>query len=183
LEHHSAWVSWCPHPPALWLKPCSPFFKINYDTAILDSFFAYAVVSRDSSSSIIQCSSLINPPCTAVYREAIAALLVFRLAISLQLSSFILESDSLTVTLVLQKPEHTLDWRIAPIISEALSMIPPSSIWLTSHVNRSTNFCAHHVANWAATRRHSGCISTLSFLSGPSPTCFGKASSSTFLVP
>jgi len=62
-------------------------------------------------------------------------------------------------------------------------MIPSSSTWLASHVNRSANFCAHHVANWAATRSFSGCIPTLSFLSGPSLTCFGKASASTFLVP
>jgi hypothetical protein len=91
------------------LKHDASFFKINYDTAIKDSFSAQAAVCRDSSGSIIQCSSLISPPCTAVYREASAALLAVRLAVSLQLSSSILESDSLIVTLALQKPDHTQD--------------------------------------------------------------------------
>jgi hypothetical protein len=183
LEHHSAWASLQSPPSAVWQKPCSPFFKINYDTAIRDSFSAQAAVCRDSAGSIIKCSSLISSPCSAIYGEASAALLAVKLALSLHLSSFILEGDSLTVTLALQQPDHTQDWRIAPIISEALSMIPPTSSWLASHVNRSANFCAHHVANWAATRLHSGCIPTLPFLSGPSLTCFGKASSSSFLVP
>jgi len=61
-------------------------------------------------------------------------------------------------------------------------MIPSSSTWLASHVNRSANFCAHYVTNWAATRNFSDCIPTLSFLYRPSPTCFGKVSASTFLV-
>jgi hypothetical protein len=154
--------------------------KINYDTAIRDSFSAQAVVCQDSTGSIIQCSSLISRPCTAIYGEASAALLAVQLTLSLQLSSFILEGDSLTVTLALQKPEHTQYWRIASFISEVLSMIPPTSSWLVSHVNRSANFRAHHVVNWAATRLHSDCIPTLHFLPGPSPTCFGKASSSSF---
>jgi len=158
-------------------------FGVNYDTAIRNSFSAQATVCRDSSGSIIQCSSLISPPCTAVYGEAFVALLAVCLALSLQFSSFILEGDSLTVTLTLQKPDHTQDWPIAPIIFEAISMIPSSSTWLGNHVNRSANFCVHHVANWAATRSFSGGIPTLSFLSGPSPTGFGKASASTFLVP
>jgi hypothetical protein len=101
LGHHSAWASRRPQPPALWLKLCAPFLKINYETAIRDSFSAQAAICRDSSGSIIQCSSLISPPCTAVYGEASVALLVVRLALSLQLSSFILESDSI---LALQKP-------------------------------------------------------------------------------
>jgi hypothetical protein len=95
----------------------------------------------------------------------------------------LLEGDSLTKTLALQKLEHTQDWRIASIISETLSMISPTSSWLVSHVNESVNFCVHHVANWATTIFHYGCIPTLHFLFGPSPTCFGKASSSFFLVP
>jgi hypothetical protein len=98
LEHHSTWTS-KRSSPAPWLKPCAPFYKINYDTAIKDSFSAQAAVSRDFSGSIIRCSSLISPPCTAVYGEAFAALLAVRLALSLQLSSFILEGDSLTVAL------------------------------------------------------------------------------------
>jgi hypothetical protein len=61
-------------------------------------------------------------------------------------------------------------------------MIPSSSTWLASHVNRNANFCGHHVANWAAIRNFSGCIPTLSFMYGLSPACFGKVFASTFLV-
>jgi hypothetical protein len=80
-----------------------PFVKINYDTIIQDTFSAQAVVCKDSSGSILQCSFVINHPCTTVYGEATSALLVVQLALSLKLSSFILEGDSFTVTLTLQK--------------------------------------------------------------------------------
>jgi hypothetical protein len=73
--------------------------------------------------------------------------LIVQPTLSLHLSSFILEGDSLIVTVALQKPDHTQDWRIAPIISESLSMIPPTLSWLASHVNRSNNFCTYYVAN------------------------------------
>jgi hypothetical protein len=39
------------------------------------------------------------------------------LAASLGLSSFILEGDSLNITMALQQPAITTDWRIASIIS------------------------------------------------------------------
>jgi hypothetical protein len=47
--------------------------------------------------------------CTTVYGEATAALFVVQLALSLKLSSFILEGDSFTVTLTLQKLEIIQD--------------------------------------------------------------------------
>jgi hypothetical protein len=102
-------------------------------------------VCRDSFGSIIQCSSLISARCTAVYGEASAAFLVVRLALSLRLSSFILESDSLSITLTLQKPKHTQYWCIVPIISKGLSIILSISSWLADNVNRSANLCIHHM--------------------------------------
>jgi hypothetical protein len=95
--------------------------KINYDTAIRDSFSAQAAVCLDSSGSIIQCSSLICPPCTAVYGEASAALLAVRLAVSLQFSSFILEGDSLIVTLALQ---NRIIHKTGVLLLSSLSLYP-----------------------------------------------------------
>jgi hypothetical protein len=40
LEHHSAWSSSLIRNPEVWQKPCSPFYKVNYDTAIRPSFSA-----------------------------------------------------------------------------------------------------------------------------------------------
>jgi hypothetical protein len=187
LEHHSAWKKKLAPIPEVWRSLSPPYLKINYDTAIRDTFSAQSAVCRDSSGSILRCISLISFPCTAIYGEALAALLAARLAVSMGLPSCILEGDSLLVTLTLQRPDITQDWRIASTISTIHFIIPPTSSWKASKVNRSANFCAHYVANWAATRNHSGCIPTplsgsLFSFSGSLPPCFGRDSSS-FFVP
>lgn len=97
--------------------------------------------------SIIQCTSIISPPCSAILGETTAVLLVARLALSMNLSSVILEGDYLTVSLVVNHPNITQDWRIASMVSCILSTIPFTTSWSASHVNRSANFCAHNVAN------------------------------------
>jgi hypothetical protein len=127
-------------------------------------------------------SALISPPCAALYGEALAALLVVQLTLSLHATSFILEGDSITVTLTLQYPKITQDWCIASIISHVHTIIPPTTSWPANHVNRSASFYAHHVVSRAATRLHYGCILILPSLTGSSPTCFGRAPSSSFLV-
>jgi hypothetical protein len=91
-------------------SPYPPYFKINYDTAIRSTFSTQAAVCRDSIGSIIKCISLISSPCSPLYGEALGALLIARLATSLGLSSFILEGDSLNVTLALQHPATTTNW-------------------------------------------------------------------------
>jgi hypothetical protein len=184
LEHHSAWSSSLIRTPKIWQKPYSSFYKVNYDTAIRPSFSAQAAVLRNISGSVIGCCSLISPPCSALFGEARVALLAARLATSLNITSFILEGDSLTVFLALQNPTITQDWRIASMICHIRSIIPSSTSWSASHINQSANFCAHHVASWVASRLHSGCIPISSpFVVGPSPPCFGKASPSSFFVP
>jgi hypothetical protein len=142
-EHFSAWKTKYDKTPEVWKSPSPPFFKINYDTAIRASFSAQAAVCRDSTGSIIKCTSIISSPCSAPYGEATAALLAARLAVSLGLSSFILEGDSLNIIMALQQPTITIDWGIASTIST----IPRTASWKASHVNRSANFCTHHVAN------------------------------------
>jgi hypothetical protein len=180
LNHHLAWnTKLVPHL-AVWSPPITHFYKINYDTAIRQSFSAQAAVCRDSTGSIVQCSSIISPPCSALLGEATAALLAARLALSLNMSSVILEGDSLTVTLALNLLNITQDWRIAFMVSCIITTFPITTSWSASHVNRSANFCAHNVVNWAATRFSSSCIPTLSLSSGSFPPCFGKSISSFF---
>jgi hypothetical protein len=141
-EHLLAWNSSLPRILEVWQKPRFPYIKINYDTAIRDSFSVQAAVIRNSSGTITHCSSLISPPCTAVIGEALAALLATKLAISIHATSFILEGDSTTVTLALQNPLISKDWHIAATISQIHSLIPSTTSWSASYVNRSTNFCA-----------------------------------------
>jgi hypothetical protein len=135
LEHYYAWTAKYDKTPAVWKSPSPPYFKINYDTAIRATFSTQAAVCRDSTGSIIKCISLIISSCSPLYGEALAALLASQLATSLGLSSFILEGDSLNVTLALQHPASTTDWRIASIISNILSILPPTASWQASHVN------------------------------------------------
>jgi hypothetical protein len=133
------------------------FFLLNLDVFCLfflkkknQQFFAqYAGICYDCS------------PCSALYGEATAALLAARLTVSLGLSSFILEGDSLNVTMALQQPTITINWGIASTISIIHSTIPLTASWKASHVDRSANFCIYHVVNWAATKIHSGCITIL----------------------
>jgi len=172
--HHSAWSNKLIPKQVVWEKPASPIFKINYDVAIRPNFSAQVAICRDFFGNIIGCSTIISSPCTRVYGEAKAAFLACQLALSLHLSQFILERDSLTVVLSLQKPTLTQDRRISPIISQIMSAILPTFSWSARHVNLSTNFCAHHVANWAATRFLSSCIPNFSFCFGSFPPCFGR---------
>jgi hypothetical protein len=183
LEHFSAWKQHNNLSPEAWERPVPPYFKINYDTTIRPSFSAQVAVCRSSTGSIIGCISLSSPPCAALIDEATAALLATRLSILLGLFSFILEGDSLTVTTALQHPDITTDWRISSTISSILSLIPPTASWKARHVNQSANFCAQHVASWAATRSHSGCIPIISPFSTSFPFCNVKDSPSTFFVP
>jgi hypothetical protein len=91
LEHHSAWSSSMIRSPEIWQKPCLPFYKVNYDTAIRPTFSAQAAVVRNFFGSVIGCSSIISPLCSALYGEARATLLAAQLATSLNITSFILE--------------------------------------------------------------------------------------------
>lgn len=147
LEHHSAWSTSLIRTPEIWQKSCSPFYKVNYDTGIWPYFLAQAAVIRSFSRLVIGCCYLISPLCSALYGEARVALLAARLATSLNITSFILEGDSLTVSLALQNPTIIQDWRIASMISQIRSIIPSSTSWSVSHINRSANFYTHHVTS------------------------------------
>jgi hypothetical protein len=82
-------------------------FQRNYDTDIRVTFSTQFVVFRDSTGSIINCTSIISSHCYALYSETTTVILATRLAASLRVSSFILESDSLNVTMTLQQSAIT----------------------------------------------------------------------------
>jgi hypothetical protein len=158
LAHAATWSSIPAKIDLVWIPPPVGHFKINFDTAIRDRFSVQAAVCRDSHGSILKVISQISPPCTPNYGEAQGALLATSLAASLHLSNFIIEGDSLIVITALQFPALTFDWHIEKLILDTIALLPPSSKWEAKKINRSTNFCAHHVAYWAAARVLSGCI-------------------------
>jgi hypothetical protein len=90
------------------------------------------------------------------------------LAVSLNLSNFVIEGDSLIVISALQFPAITSDWQIEKLTLDTLALLPPSSKWEAKKIHRSANLCAHHVASWAAARVYSNCIPIFSpLLSSP----------------
>jgi hypothetical protein len=119
-----------------------------------------AAVCRDSKGKIIKAIAQTNPSCEPTYGEALAAQLAASLAAGLKLTKFSLEGDSQIVINALTTPSITVDWHIESVIANALTLIPSSSLWEAKKIHRSANFCAHHVAYWAAARVFSGCIPT-----------------------
>jgi hypothetical protein len=160
LDHPTVWNSTPSSSKEPWTPPLVGTFKVNFDTSIRDQFSAQAVVCRNSKGNIVKVISQINPSCDPNYGEALAAQLAVSLAASMNLKNFIMEGDSLVVITALQNPSITQDWHIESIIANTLTLLPAPSLWKAKKVNRSANFCAHHVAYWAAARVHSVCIPT-----------------------
>jgi hypothetical protein len=102
LAHATTWCSSSVKEVQVWIPPQAGHFKINFNTAIRDQFSVQAVVCRDSNGSILKAISRVSPPCTPNYGEAQRALLAASLAVSLNLSNFSIEGDSLIVILALQ---------------------------------------------------------------------------------
>jgi hypothetical protein len=150
LAHSAAWKP-TPVPIAeSWSPPAIGSFKINFDTAIRDNFSAQAAVCRDHNGSIISACSQISPSCDPIYGEALAAFLAATLVASLKLNSFSIEGDSLIVISALQAPSPVHNWQIERVIADSINIIPASCSWEARKINRSANFCAHHVTHWAA---------------------------------
>jgi hypothetical protein len=100
----------------------------------------------------------------------------------MNLKNFSIEGDSLIVISALQAPSFGHNWQIERVIADSIDIIPASSSWEARKINKSANFCAHHVAYWAAARVHSGGIPI--FFSPPPPsTCSGSAPPFVFFSP
>jgi len=74
-----------------------------------------------------------------------------------------LQPNSITVILALQEPSQILDWKIADLINDSVSIISSSSIWKAQKVHRSANFCAHYMAYWVTANAHFSCLLTYFF--------------------
>jgi hypothetical protein len=72
MEYFAAWHN-VSSPMEHWLPSTSPNYKINFDMAIWDTFWAQAAVCRNHQGHIINMISKTNPPCLANYGEALAA--------------------------------------------------------------------------------------------------------------
>jgi hypothetical protein len=73
LNHAAAWNSPSPLVKEFWSPPPEGTFKVNFDTAIQETFSVQAAVCRDSSGKIVKAISQTNPPCDPTYGEALAA--------------------------------------------------------------------------------------------------------------
>jgi hypothetical protein len=181
--HAAAWGSVAATEEQAWCPPLEGHYKLNFDTAIRDHFSAQAAVCRDHTGAIVKAISQISPPCSPAYGEAQGALLAASLASQMQLSHFVLEGDSQTVISALLFPAIIHDWHIEHLITATLALLSPTSMWDAKKINRSANFCAHHVATWAAARVYSGCIPTFPPLSSPFSFCSGLAPPDVFFPP
>ena len=137
--------------------------KINFDTAIWDSFSAQATICRDSKGQVLHMFSQISPPCSPNVGEALAAQLACSLATTFSIYHFILEGDSEVVVHALQNPNSIRDWRISSVILDILYSVPIAFVWEGRQIKRSVNLCVLSVVRWAAVGSHSN-IST-SFIS------------------
>jgi hypothetical protein len=146
LEHYQAWHSSSSTLEDTWTPPPTNWVKINFDTAIRDSFSAQAAICRDDKGHILQATSQISISCSPNEGEAMAAQLAISLALSLKKNRFIIECDSEVVVLSLKNPNFVRDWRIYAIIHNSLESIPSTSLWEVRNISRSANFCVHSMA-------------------------------------
>jgi hypothetical protein len=84
------------------------WFKINYDIAIWDSFSVQAAVCCNNSGNIIRTTYQISSKCLPNTDEVLTVLAV-SLASFFNIKIFILEEDSLVVTLALLNPNFSQD--------------------------------------------------------------------------
>jgi hypothetical protein len=104
LEHHSAWASQRLKPPAIWQKPCSLLLRLTM-TQLFGTLFLHRLSSAKILLALFYNALLLH---YCLWRSYCCAFCC-QLALSLKLSSFILEGDSFTVTLTLQKLEIIQD--------------------------------------------------------------------------
>lgn len=73
------------------LPPSPCYIKANFDVAIIDSFVVAVVVLSDDQGKVIMAATQKLHSTDALYREALAALLAVRLAVSLGCFRLVLE--------------------------------------------------------------------------------------------
>jgi hypothetical protein len=123
-QHCDAWSHKLVLVLERWTRPPPNWFKINFDTAIRDSFSCQAAICQNHMGQLIHFSTQIQSKCTPNKGEALAAQLAVSLAATLGLDQFIIEGNSHVVILPLQQPAIVHDWRITDIIRNTLDNIP-----------------------------------------------------------
>jgi hypothetical protein len=108
-QHCDAWSNKLDPAPEKWICPPPNWHKINFDTAIHDSFSCQAAICRDHEGNLIQMTTQIQSNCSPNKGETLAAHLAVSLASSLHLDRFVIEGDSQVVILALQQPTNVQD--------------------------------------------------------------------------
>jgi hypothetical protein len=89
-QHCDAWSHTLEPVPEKWIRPPLNWYKINFDTAIQDSFSSQVAICRNHNGQLIKIASQIQSKCSPNKGEALATQLAVSLATSLHLNRFIL---------------------------------------------------------------------------------------------
>ncbi|XP_024179082.1 uncharacterized protein LOC112185103 [Rosa chinensis] len=107
---------------------------------------AVAAIVRNASGHMIAGSNMSLYAFSAIAAEALTIIEGLSLAASLNISSFILESDSAPLIPALNLPKYSLDWTAAPLfwkirsLSESFTSI--SWLWSSRQANQAADFVA-----------------------------------------
>jgi hypothetical protein len=126
---------------------------------VRDSFAVTAVVISDSSGNIIMAATQRLHFTDILVGEASAALLTYRLALSLGYDHFIIEGDALLVILAINSPELFYLWNFSNVVSDINLSLSSFQSWNALKVSRCANYRAHALDKWAASRLVIGSIS------------------------
>ncbi|CAN6675863.1 unnamed protein product [Malus baccata var. baccata] len=136
--------------PGRWTPPVSPFVKLNVDASwsrVSKAGFA-AVVARDARGEFIAAVRYpIFASCVAM-AEALALLRGCELAVSLNISSVILESDSLESISCLSNSLLNGNWEAYPFLASAWDLGESFQDCRWSWVPRSANLAADSLASF-----------------------------------
>jgi hypothetical protein len=125
-QHHL--VAWQNSNLADWDPPPLDYFKANFNVAIRHTFAVDAPVFLYHSGKFLTVNTLKLPPMDALMGEAHAALLAFRMIVSMGCSSLIIEGDSLLTIMALKDPLLVSDRIFSPVISDFLVQLDSINI-------------------------------------------------------
>lgn len=144
--------------PSLWSPPGDGSIKGNFDVVVRGSFAVAAAVLSDYLGNIISAGTLYLHYSDALLKEAAAALLIVRLAVSMGVSCFNLEGDALLIILAINHPSLFSSWSFANVISDISLDLDSFQSWNALKVSRCDNYRAHGLAKWAASHHVYGSI-------------------------
>jgi hypothetical protein len=114
------------------------------------SFAVAMAVLIDEFGNIIAVASKKLVSTDMMQEEAVAALLAVCLAAFSGCDHLLLEGDALLVVLAINNPPLLSSWCFAHCISDISLILSSLHSWNAVKVHRCSNFCAHALAQWAA---------------------------------